>query len=447
MSRILLVCPTFRDLRELHRLGLDRSHTFIPHSYASDELEQMTAEGDVYTGPLADIGVVLGRLVDCAKAERVDAVISTDDYPGVALASLVAAELGLPGTPPCASLLCQHKLYARRLQQHRVPDATPWFAAVEDGESVITAPSFPVFVKPVKSFFSVGSYLVEDARRASRALRRATLPRPFFAPFVALFERYTGLRFGSARVLAEECLRGAQATFEGYVVDGRVVPLGIVDSVMYPGTIAFERFDYPSRLPAAILEQVGDIAARALQAVGFDHGLFNLEFMYDKRTDRIAIIEVNPRMASQFADLYEKVDGTNPYEVLVGLALGRELPAKRPPGRYAAAVSRVFRLFGDARVHRVPSTDEVAAIGREYPDARVEVLAETGRRLSEQMQDGRSYRYAIVNEGGVDRRDARRRAGECRRRLTFEFDQDQETVTHPSKSAGASGLQPVPHSA
>lgn len=428
MSRILLVCPTFRDVRELHRLGLDRSHTFIPHGYASDELEQMTAECGAYTGTLPDISAVRDRLVDVAKTEHVDAVISTDDYPGVALASFVAAELGLAGTPPCASLLCQHKLYARRLQQHLVPDATPWFTPIEEGQTAITAASFPVFVKPVKSFFSVGSYRVEDARSAQSVLRRATLPRPFFAPFASLFEQYTGSRFGSARVLAEELLSGTQATFEGYALDGRVMPIGIVDSVMYPRTIAFERFEYPSRLPETIQKRVGDIAARALKALGFDHGLFNLEFMYDERTDRLAIIEINPRMASQFADLYEKVDGTNTYELLVALALRKQVPVKHRAGRYGAAVSRVFRVFRDAVVRRTPSTTEVAAIARDYSDARIEVLAETGRRLSEQMQDGRSYRYAIINAGGSDHKDAERRACECRRRLTFQCEDEQNFV-------------------
>lgn len=394
----------------------------------------MTVERSAHDDVLADINIELSRLLRRARREHVDAVISTDDYPGAALASIVAAELGLPGTAPRANLVCQHKLYARRAQQIAVPEATPWFAPIEDGQTVITTPSFPVFVKPVKSCFSVGSYPVEDARGVSTALRLARLPRRFFAPFVDLFEKYTGLPFGSARVLAETLLTGTQATFEGCMRDGRVTPIGVVDSVMYPGTIAFERFEYPSHLPPTIQERIGDIAERTLQAVGFDHGLFNLEFMYDKRTDRVAIIEINPRMASQFADLYEKVDGTNTYEVLVALALGHEVSVKHGSGSHAAAVSRVFRLFGDARVRRVPSATDVAAIERDYPDARIEVLADTGRRLSEQMQDGRSYRYAIVSAGGVDRDDAGRRALECRHRLDFQFDDEQHALAGPPTS-------------
>lgn len=54
------------------------------------------------------------------------------------------------------------------------------------------------------------------------------------------------------------------------------------------------------------------------------------------------------------------------------------------------------------------------------------------------MQDGRSYRYAIVNAGGIDREDAGRRALECRRRLDFQLDEEQEAVVRLPTSASNS---------
>jgi hypothetical protein len=36
------------------------------------------------------------------------------------------------------------------------------------------------------------------------------------------------------------------------------------------------------------------------------------------------VIEINPRLAAQFGDLYQKVDGASPYEVLTDRALGRK---------------------------------------------------------------------------------------------------------------------------
>ena len=75
------------------------------------------------------------------------------------------------------------------------------------------------------------------------------------------------------------------------------------------------------------------MARRLMGGLGFDNGLFNIEMIYDGREDRIAVIEINPRMASQFADLYEKVDGTNAYEVLLDIGTGVRPSPKRRQGR------------------------------------------------------------------------------------------------------------------
>jgi len=49
------------------------------------------------------------------------------------------------------------------------------------------------------------------------------------------------------------------------------------------------------------------LPARALSAIGFDHGLFNPELFWRARDATAKIIEMNPRLAAQFADLYEMV--------------------------------------------------------------------------------------------------------------------------------------------
>jgi hypothetical protein len=52
-----------------------------------------------------------------------------------------------------------------------------------------------------------------------------------------------------------------------------------------------------------------------------------------------------------------------------------------------------------------------------YPDIRVELHATAGRKLSAEFQDGKSYRYGIVNLGGSDLRDVLERFASCRERL------------------------------
>ena len=52
-------------------------------------------------------------------------MISTDDYPGSALAAAIAKRLGLPGPDPAVILICQHKYLSRVAQAELVPRGRP----------------------------------------------------------------------------------------------------------------------------------------------------------------------------------------------------------------------------------------------------------------------------------------------------------------------------------
>ncbi|MGB6766542.1 MAG: hypothetical protein WBE50_00345 [Methyloceanibacter sp.] len=164
---------------------------------------------------------------------------------------------------------------------------------------------------------------------------------------------------------------------------------------------------------------MADIARRVMRGIGFDNGLFNIEMIYDARSDRIAIIEINPRMASQFADLYEKVDGTNAYEILVDIGTGVRPTPKRRRGPYQYAASWVLRTFQDCLVAALPSVEQIEELERCYPDLRVELHATAGRKLSDELQDGASFRYGVVNLGGSSRTEVLQRLEDCRARLGF----------------------------
>ena len=180
---------------------------------------------------------------------------------------------------------------------------------------------------------------------------------------------------------------------------------------------ADSRFDYPSSLPQTVQARMGEIAARLIEGIGFDNGLFNIEMMYDADADRVSVIEINPRMASQFADLYEKVDGTNSYTVLLDIAQGRAPRFTRRQGRYGFASSFVLRSFEDYIVAALPTEAELERLACLYPDLRVELHGTLGRKLSAELQDGRSYRYGIVNLGGRDPADVLAQFETCREQL------------------------------
>ena len=152
-----------------------------------------------------------------------------------------------------------------------------------------------------------------------------------------------------------------------------------------------------------------------MRGLGFDNGMFNIEMMYDADADRISIIEINPRMASQFADLYEKVDGTSSYSVLLDIAQGSAPRFTRRQGRYGFAASFVLRSFEDSLVAAAAEPRPISSASPpSIPDIRVELHATLGRKLSDEFQDGKSYRYGIVNLGGRDLADVLEQFEACR---------------------------------
>jgi biotin carboxylase len=415
---VLVVCSTCRDHRELARLARPGTQ-YQFHDYASTSLEELIgarAEGLAGAAdPIAEAKRILTRI----DGARIAAVVSTDDYPGSALAAVLAKELGLPGPEPRVNLICQHKYLSRVAQSRIVPEAVPPFLAIDVAEQAALPDALflPAFVKPVKSFFSIGAQRVGSLMELAEVKRRWAKLDEFFLPLERLLKRYTGTGIGTTRLIAEGVLKGEPVTVEGYAYGGEVEILGVVDSIMFPGTLAFSRFEYPSALPPGVQARMADIATRLMRRLGFDNGLFNIEMMYDSSEDRIGIVEINPRMASQFADLYEKVDGTNSYEILLDISAGIAPTPKRRQGPHAFAASCVLRTFEDRLVARLPSDAELARLSRLYQDARVELHATVGRKLSDELQDGESYRYGIVNLGGRDRAQVLERFETCRELL------------------------------
>jgi len=413
--RICLVCPTMRDEAELPGAAV---RTGIGVRPFGTDVSEDPASFDA-AGFIASAARVI-------REERLDGVMASDDYPGSIVAAALAHELRLPGPSPAAVLRCQHKYYSRLAQRECVPEAVPGFALVDPQALEATAGklAYPVFVKPVKSFFSLHAGLVRDAGEL-RGVADATREhlRGFVKPLDQLLSRYAPFaRHCGGYLIAEAPLRGVQVTFEGCVFRGAMQPIGIVDSIMFPGTISFASFHYPSTLPPGVQWRMAAIAARFVRHIGFDDGLFNIEMMYDPRADSIRIIEVNPRMCPQFADLMEKVNGVNTYEILLDIAAGRRPAVRRPGAAFAAAASIVGRVFEDCIVRRVPGDAELRALARGFPDARLKVLCREGQRLSEELQDGRSFRYALLNLGGDSREHIAARYAKALRGLHFDLE-------------------------
>lgn len=372
-----------------------------------------------------DVRRVIDRLVQRYRG-RIDGVISNNEHFGALIAAVVAQRLGLPGADPAVIIAAQHKYYARCLQSRIVPDAVPHYQVLPYTRDAIRAPKlgFPCFVKPVKATYSVLARRVESLAQLQTLLDFSPLERLILGrlvrPFDDLMPLYTSFDIGARAMIAEELLEGEQVNIDGYVFNGKVTVLGVVDEVMYPGTQAFMRFEYPSRLPVCVQKRMLMLTEKLLAGMHYSHGFFNVELIYDAASDAIRVIEVNPRMATQIVNLYCRVDGCDPYAMLLDLAVGTSPAAVRGAGEFRAAASFVFRRFDGRAPGRVPGAEQIAAMHRRHPDARLMLYLKRGAGLAREMKWLGSHRYAVLNLGGRDSDDLQERYEMISRELALD---------------------------
>ena len=350
---------------------------------------------------------------------RPDGIVGFDDYPASLLALAISNRLGLPGPRLESALLCSHKAWSRLLQKEIVPQSVPAFQVVDPTRRY--RPSdlelrFPFWLKPVKSSMSYLGFRIsrfEDFERACETARRE-LPR-----YVAAFDEFMemssisvpagGHGIGANWLIAEELMGGRQCTLEGFGDRGKTIVFAIVDSIRLPNRVSFKRFDYPSGMGKAEISEMSRIAERVMQHVGYDGGLFNIEFFLDRRRDAPMIVEINPRFSPQNSDLYHKVDGVLNHQFVVELAAGLQPSIKSRAGGHRIAASCVLRVGGDRIVRRAPSAADIKRLKKSIPDAHVYLTAKSGDRLSDLAQDMYTFRYGLVHLGADNRRHLKQR--------------------------------------
>ncbi len=422
MKRILVLFPKEWDRLEFARPEYARDFEFV---YAGFDLFRFPDNARLLG---FDVFRFVNEVVARFRRERLDGVFSNNEYFGTLIAAVVAEKLGLPGNDPRVVLTAQHKFYARRAFAAIAPEASPRFAAfaytVRRREQLPF--ELPCFVKPVKATFSVLARRIDTFDELRRHLGfwpfEKYLIKRLLKPFNDLAAWYADFGLDAHHMIAEEILRGVQVNLDGYVHEGRVSVLGVIDENMYPGTCAFRSFEYPSAVPPAVRSRMVALATQVLGGIGYRHGFFNVELAWDPQTDQLRLIEINPRMASQLAYLYECVDGVSPYRMLFQLAVG-EAP-RGAPGvpRFRHAASFALRKFDGKPLGAHPTPDQIARVRREYPEARLMLYLKRGASLAREMKWLGSYRYAVVNLGAGSAEDLHQRFQSLRRQLFLESD-------------------------
>lgn len=404
-----------------------------------------------------DIERFVDRLARKAARQGWSAVVSHHEQFGALAAALLAERMGWPGTPVQAILACQHKYYARQVLQQVAPEANVPFALLDAayGDPVPAGLSYPAFVKPVKAAFSVLAREVHNQAQLKAHTRFGSWELWVIRRLVEPFDRLARQRLSAPgrpvssahRMMLERPVHAAQFNLDGYVFGGRLHPVGVVDAIMFPGTQAFMRHQLPTRLPPAIQARAADVADRFLAAVGFDHGLFNMEFFYDEASDRLSVIEFNPRMASQYSDLYQRVLGVDLHAIGLALAHGVDpatLPRVAPQA--GAAASFVYRQFDPASLVVMPGRQQRQTFARAFPDGLLFRYPKSAGSIARDHKWLGSWRYGIVHLGGRDEADLRLRCEQASALLGWPAPYADQTSPAHAPDAGhvpATGHVPV----
>ena len=233
VGEILVVCPQERDRHAA------RSTNFRVR-FAGPDLDAAPVDGRALLEELAELPA--------------DGVVGTKDRSAL-LAAQLAERRGLPGPSPAAIVSCQHKPSSRAIQQRLAPQATPRFALADRRR--------PFRRRGGRSRSWAGCPGGAARRRRGRA--QLVDDQSYRDEYAEL----AGLPEDAVRgFLVEELVTGDEVTLEGFVHEGEVTVIGVTDSVKYLGTSSFERFEYPSALPLARLDELAELAALLVPRTG-----------------------------------------------------------------------------------------------------------------------------------------------------------------------------------
>jgi hypothetical protein len=266
---------------------------------------------------------------------------------------------------------------------------------------------FPFWLKPVKSVcshlgFCIGS---QEEFENSLSIIRKKIHR-FAGPF-NIFMAMADLPEWIQGVDGNHCIaeslisQGHQCTLEGYVLGDHVHVYGAVDSIRdedHPS--CFTRYQYPSTLPADVLERMERATVRVMEHLGYKDSPFNIEFYWAEVDDAIRLLEINTRISKSHCPLFRMVDGESNHAVMIDVALGEEPAFPCRQGSFALAAKFMLRSFEDGLVLQVPGPGDVRKLTNRFPEAQLLVQVRPGQILSSlREQDSYSYEFAVLYLG------------------------------------------------
>jgi biotin carboxylase len=353
VPRVLLLLPsgTYKApdfLEAARRLDVD--------VVVASETEQTLADAMGDRALVVDLSDPAGSaqsIIALAARLPLDAVVAVDDQ-GLLIAALASMELGLPTNDPEAVRRTRNKAAMRTaLGTASHGDLhQPAFQIVRSGDDVGAIAGelgWPVVVKPVSLSASRGVIRADDPAGAERAAERVRAildddGRPADEP-----------------ILVEAYVPGEEVAVEALLRAGRLEVLAIFDKPDPLTGPYFEETLYvtPSRLPAALQDEIATSVAQAAAAIGLTEGPVHAELRIDP-VGTPWILELAARtIGGLCARTLRFAAGVTLEELVLRHALGLPIDPRRE--RVAAGVM-MLPIPAAGRLVAVHGRDEARAV-------------------------------------------------------------------------------------
>jgi biotin carboxylase len=311
MARVLLLLATrtyraraFLDaasrLKVAVTVGTDRRQALAPTNPAGN-----------LTLSFSDPTAAAREIATFHALHPIDAVVAADDD-GAELAAEASAVLGLAHHSAAAVRTARSKRLSReRWREAGLPG--PGFvrgSARDDPDALAARVRFPCVVKPVDLSASRGVIRADDHASFVAAFRRTAALLEHLRPRAADGDL-------ALEMIVEDFVPGPEVALEGLVDHGRLRVLALFDKPDPLDGPFFEETIYvtPSRLAPERQDRIAEIAARAIAALGLDHGPVHAELRVPPAGP--VLLEIAPRSIGGLCSLALRFGDDESLETLI----------------------------------------------------------------------------------------------------------------------------------
>ncbi len=335
-------------------------------------------------------------VVEAALDFNPDGVMTLATDMPIRSVAAVARRLGLPAVSPEVAVNATDKIeMIRCFAKSGVPH--PWFEIIsseKELEELVKNRNTPYIMKPNDSSGSKGVVLVENKEDAKTAFL------------------YSKSVSGQGLVLVEEYMQGPEVSVEGITINGKTYILAVTDKLTSGAPFFVEMgHSQPSGLPESVIDEIKNVAADAIKAVGIDNSPSHVEIIVTRQGPKL--VELGARLGGDCitTHLVPLSTGVDMVEACILLALGKvpDITVKYNKGaaiRYAKSQCGVLlNICG------------IADAAKEAGVLHVEIVKKTGETVNPVQASGDRIGYVIAQSENAS--DAVKACGRALEKIKF----------------------------